>query len=51
MSCTQRFQDANGGLDDVVQSFHLAHLADAGLEESHLRFLVKQPYRQGYANL
>ena len=51
MGSTQRGEHTDGGLNNVVQSHHLTRLTDAGLEESHLRILIEQPYRQGHANL
>ena len=46
MGSTQRGQHTNGRLDDVAQCLHLAHLTDTCLEKSHLRLLVKKPYRE-----
>ena len=39
------------GLYDAAQSLHLARLADASLEHSHLALLVEQPYREWHAYL
>lgn len=51
MGRSQRGEDAQRGLDDVVQGLHLALLADASLEDAHLRMLVEQPYRQRHTHL
>ena len=48
---TQRGKDADGGLDDVGKRCHLIGLADACLEESHLRVFVEEPDREGDTNL
>ena len=44
-------EHTNGGLDDVVQGFHLTRLTDAGLEDAHTTLLTQQPHRQGHTNL
>ena len=51
MGRSERSEHTDGGLDDVAQGIHLIGLTDAGLEESYLRLLIQQPYRQGNANL
>ena len=33
-------EHTNGGLDDVVQGFHLARLTDASLEDAHTTLLA-----------
>ena len=47
MGSTQAGEHADGGLDDVTQGIHLAWLADACLEDTHLRLFVQQPYGEG----
>ena len=39
------------GLYDAAQSLHLARLADASLEHTHLALLVEQPYGERHAYL
>ena len=43
MGVSEVRQHGNGGLNDVMQGRHLAHLTDAGFENAHLCVLVQQP--------
>ena len=43
MGSPQRCQHANGGLNDVGQSLHLAWLADTCFNECHVGLLIEQP--------
>ena len=51
MGRTQCGEYANGRLDDIAQSKHLSGLRDTCLEDTHLRLLVEQPYREGHTYL
>ena len=51
MGVAKAGQHADGGLDDVVQSHHLAWLTDACLKDAYLGLLVQQPHGEGHANL
>ena len=51
MGGTKIGDNANSGLYDVAQRLHLAGLAYACLEHSHLALLAQQPYREGHTYL
>ena len=51
MGCAEVGKHGDGGLYDVAQGLHLSRLADARLEDAHLRVVVHEPNAQRHAYL